>query len=513
MDRAPDPRTLLRLVLLELPGPTLDEEALALLRRYPVGGLVLFRKNLPSAEHAAELCRELHTHVPDPILAIDQEGGSVARLLDLPLCPGAMALGAAGDPELTCEVGAATARSLRTLGFNLNFAPVADVNLSARNPVIGPRAFGSSADRVSAHVRAFVRGHQAEGVAACVKHFPGHGDTHLDSHLDLPVLSHSLERLEAVELRPFRAAIEEGCAAVMSGHLLVEALERRPATVSSAVLQGLLRERLGFGGVAATDALNMGGIAQSLGPQAAAEALAAGSDLLLVLGSAEQQRAALEALLSAAASGRLRPGRVEEASLRVEALRRRYPSRPGQPAPRRSDHRLMEHAADLALTRIGRIEPLRPDETLLLVAPDPAEARPASLAAADAEPVALAVYRHLLAAWPRCSLFGYPALRPLEAAGAVLQAARRAERVLWLSCGRLRPADEERELAREVFRFAPSLVHLAVYNPYSVLDIPGPALLTYGFREPSLRALAAALRDPAACRGALPIELSLGPRA
>jgi beta-N-acetylhexosaminidase len=508
-----DLNKLLRLVLLELPGPTIDEATAALLARYPAGGFVLFRKNLPSASRAAELCRELGSLVPDPILAVDQEGGTVARLLDLPLNPGAMALGAADDLELTEEVGAATARTLRALGFNLNFAPVADVNLSPENPVIGPRAFGSSPERVAAHVRAFVRGHQAEGVAACVKHFPGHGDTHVDSHLDLPVLTHATQRLEAVEFVPFRAAIEEGCAAVMSGHLLVEALDRRPASVSPAILQDLLRGRLGFGGVAVTDALNMAGIARDFGARAAAEALAAGSDLLLVLGSTEEQRRALEALLEAASDGRLRAERVEEAWLRVETLRRRFPSRPGLAPLDPSGHDVMERAAGLAVTRFGRFEPVRAEETLLLVAREPAEDLGTGLAAADSEPIVRAVHRCLLAAWPGCRFCGYPAARPLEAAAQVLQAARQADRVLWLSAGRLRPGAEERALAREAFRLAPSFLHLAVYNPYAVLDIPGPALLTYGFRESSLRALAPALRDPGSCRGTLPIDLRSRPLA
>jgi beta-N-acetylhexosaminidase len=503
-----DPEAVFRLVLVELPGPELDAETRAFLSARPLGGAVLFRRNLRSAAHAAELCRELHTLVPDPILSIDQEGGSVVRLPELPVAPSAMALGAADDPALTEAVGAAMGRSLRPLGVNLNFAPVADVNVNAENPVIGPRAFGSDPALVARHVRAFVRGQQAAGVAACAKHFPGHGDTRVDSHLALPVLDCSLERLERVELPPFRAALEAGCATVMPGHLLVPALDSRPATVSRVILQDLLRHKLGFEGAVVTDALNMGGILSGFGPRAAAEAIAAGADLVLVLGERALQQESLAELQRAVRDGRIAPERLAEALGRVDALRRRFPSVPQAAAPDPGAEVLVAEAASRALTAWGDPAPVGRDEPLLLVASSSGgQHGPASLAATDREPVTAELYGLLQQAYPGCRLYLYPAADPLRRAAELLDECRRASRVLWLSASPVRPSADERELARRIVRLGASMLHLAVYSPYALLDVPAPALVTYGFRQPSLRALVQALPSPQSCTGRLPIEL------
>ena len=197
--------------MVDLSGSSVSADERAFFRDYQVGGVCLFRRNFTDRYQAAELTAELRNLLGDGlIIATDQEGGGVVRASDLPYSPGTMLLGAANDLTLTREVAAATARGLRSVGVNVNFAPVADVNVNPHNPVIGERSFGADPRQVAKQVVAFVQGLQSEGVAATVKHFPGHGDTATDSHLALPELNVDLERLHATELIPFKAAIDGG---------------------------------------------------------------------------------------------------------------------------------------------------------------------------------------------------------------------------------------------------------------------------------------------------------------
>ena len=233
--------------------------------------------------------------------------------------PGNLALGAVDDVALTEEVASAIAGELARAGVNLNLAPVADTNTNPRNPVIGVRSFGSDPELVARHVAAFVTGTQRQGVAACAKHFPGHGDTAVDSHRELPTVGGDL----AAALLPFRAAIAAGVQAVMTGHLLVPGLDEAPATISKPILSGLLRAELGFDGLIVTDALEMQGISRTVGvPEAAVLALAAGADALC-LGHDLHEEAVEQvhaAIVGAVRSGRLPEERLADAAGRVAAI-------------------------------------------------------------------------------------------------------------------------------------------------------------------------------------------------
>ena len=273
-----------RLLMLDLSGPTLSSDERAFFADYQVGGVCLFSRNSIDRHQAADLTAELRSLLGENLLiATDQEGGGVVRAGDVPFSPGTMLLGAANDPDLTRKVAAATARGLRAMGINVNFAPVADVNNNPLNPVIGDRSFGAEPEHVAEHVVAFVQGLQSENVAATVKHFPGHGDTATDSHLALPELDVSLERLHALELLPFKAAIQTGVAGVMSYHGVVQALDsENPATLSIRAITDLLRGELGFDGVTFTDALEMRAIQDRYSPaESVVRALAAGIDMPL----------------------------------------------------------------------------------------------------------------------------------------------------------------------------------------------------------------------------------------
>lgn len=268
-----------------------------------VGGVVLFARNVESPEQVRALVDDLRRRAPADaplVVAIDQEGGRVARLrAPWTEWPPMRRLGELDMIEWTAEVATAIARELAELGIHLDFAPVVDVDSNPANPVIGDRSFAARPDRVAAHAAAFIRALQQGGVAACAKHFLGHGDTALDSHLALPRLAHDMDRLAEIELPPFAAAIAAEVASIMTAHVVFEAIDRRrPATFSPEVV-AILRERLGYGGLVFSDDLEMKAVADHHRPrEMVTAALGAGIDALLVcrrLDFVEEVLGALEA--------------------------------------------------------------------------------------------------------------------------------------------------------------------------------------------------------------------------
>lgn len=306
-----------------------------LIRQQHLGGIILFRRNIGSPVQVAALNRRLQAINAEQsaiplLIAVDQEGGMVARLEDgmTPL-PSALAFRAAGSGA-DCEALTRVANDeLRLLGFNVNFAPVLDVNNNPRNPVIGVRAFGETVAEACEYGIAALRGVQSAGIAATAKHFPGHGDTDVDSHLGLPRVAHNRARLDAVELAPFRAAIAAGVEAIMSAHVVFPAIESdpdTPSTLSHAVLTGLLRGELGFDGVVFTDCLEMAAIADGIGVvEGAVRAFKAGADVLLVSHREDRQIAVIEALLAAVECGAISEARIDASLARIQTLKARMP--------------------------------------------------------------------------------------------------------------------------------------------------------------------------------------------
>ncbi|SFF24540.1 beta-N-acetylhexosaminidase [Actinacidiphila alni] len=305
-----------------------------------LGGVCLFARNTPDPVTTARLTAALRAEAPHAVIAADEEGGAVTRLESATgsSWPGNGALGRIGDPALTRAVAAEAGAFLAGAGITLAYAPTADVTSDPRNPVIGIRSFGTDAADVAEHTAAYVTGLQSAGVAACAKHFPGHGDTALDSHHDLPVLRVDQDLLDRRELLPFRAAIAAGVRTVMAGHLLLPALDPdRPASLSPTLITGLLREHLGFRGAVVTDALEMGAVARGRGlPELAVRAVAAGADLLC-LGARHTDEdtvlAVRDALVAAVRDGSLGEERLTEAAARVPAVALAPPAagRPGAP--------------------------------------------------------------------------------------------------------------------------------------------------------------------------------------
>jgi beta-N-acetylhexosaminidase len=247
-------------IVVGLQGPGLSPEERRLFRELRPGGFILFARNIEEPAQVRELNRELASLLPDslpPLLTVDQEGGRVLRIKET-RWPPARFLGNVDRPALTRQVAEALGQELRAMGFNLDFAPVADVDSNPANPIIGDRSFGRTPARVIRHMHAFMDGLHAAGIIACCKHFPGHGDTAVDSHKDLPIVEKDRRELLEVELAPFRAAVEAGIGIVMSSHVVFPAFDEDwPATLSTVLMKQLLRRELGFGGVVISDDMEM----------------------------------------------------------------------------------------------------------------------------------------------------------------------------------------------------------------------------------------------------------------
>jgi beta-N-acetylhexosaminidase len=323
-----------QLLIGSLPGTTITPEMRSLAREFSLGGVILFNRNIEAAEQVAELAhdvQQLSTTLPLWV-SVDQEGGRVARLKEpFTVWPPMTVLGRAGDAALASRFAAALAAELRAVGVTLDYAPVLDIHTNEKNPVIGDRALSADADVVARLGAAIIRGLQENGVAACGKHFPGHGDTSVDSHLELPLVEHSPDRIRRVECVPFRAAIAADVAFIMTAHILVPSFdEERPATLSRRVVYGLLRQELGFEGVILSDDLEMKAIAATYQvPDAAVQAVAAGCDGLLVCsGQPDVQAAVLEALVHAVEQEVVPVKRLEDALQRQRRAKERLLAAP-----------------------------------------------------------------------------------------------------------------------------------------------------------------------------------------
>lgn len=293
-----------------------------------LGGVCVFGSNIVSERQLRELNDDILATAPHAVIAVDEEGGDVTRLnyADGSPFPGNAVLGRLDDASLTERVGRAVGLALLRAGCTIDFAPDVDVNSNPDNPVIGVRSFGTDPLLVGRHGAAWATGLQSTGVGACAKHFPGHGDTALDSHLALPVVDRSLRELHERELVPFRAAIDAGVLGIMTSHILLPRVDPdRPATFSRRIVHGLLREELGFGGVVVTDALDMRGASGETGiPEAAVRALEAGCDLLCIGTDTADDLIGeiIDAVAEAIDSGRLSADRVADAAGRVRTLAR-----------------------------------------------------------------------------------------------------------------------------------------------------------------------------------------------
>lgn len=322
-----------QLVVVDFTGPEPTADVEELIAREGIGGIILFAKNIESPRQVAHLTNTLQRIAarasrPPLLISIDQEGGPVTKIREpATVFPSAMAIGATGSAAFAEQAGAASARELRAMGITVNHAPVLDVNTNPQNPVIGVRALGDDPEVVAELGIAYIRGLQGNGVLATAKHFPGHGDTHVDSHVDLPSVSHDWIRLNETELLPFRLAIEAGCDGIMSAHIDVTSIDPSgvPATMSSLAIDGVLRGQLGFQGLVYTDSMRMEAIVRYHSPgYATFAAVRAGADMILACGEIAQQREMISALRRGVERGTITSIRLEASLSRLSAVRRKY---------------------------------------------------------------------------------------------------------------------------------------------------------------------------------------------
>ncbi len=483
------------LVMVDMEGKSLDANTADFLRSHHIRAVCLFRKNLGTEAEVRKLTADLREVMgPLALIGIDQEGGSVIRATFLPQAPAAMALGACGDLEQAKQVGAAVSRGLRSLGINWNFAPVLDVNNNPANPVIAERSFSADPMAVARLAGAWMEGALSEGVACSVKHFPGHGDTHTDSHHALPTVDKSLAELEALELIPFRE-LAVTAPAVMTAHIVYPQIDpEHPATLSRKLLTGVLREAIGYQGVVITDALMMKAVHDRYGhARAAVLALQAGADLVLAQGELHEQLAALQSIAAAMQSGALDTTALQTACDRVDNLARRFPLRttPYRDVQQALDVALMNKAWARGMTAIGAPTPPTRGTPLRVIAQASVVSDGVSEAGLPLEQI-----QDLFASFSDVQYLPIATLRELDVQ--TLPRDGRCNVLVSNHHGRYRQSSAHAEGVD---------LHLAIWNPFQVLDIHAPAVVTWGYADGAMLALRAWLHGNATAPGIAPVAL------
>jgi beta-N-acetylhexosaminidase len=483
-----------------------------------IGGIIIFPHNLTTLTDLAQLVSDAQQtaasnepHIP-LFVAADQEGWPIWRLPEgATVFPSNMALGATGSQEDARLMAEVMAEEMRALGFNMNLAPVMDVNSNPLNPVIGIRSLGSSPELVSRLGAAMIETYQSNGIVAVAKHFPGHGDTNVDSHFDLPLVQHDLERLEAVELPPFQAAISAGVDCIMTAHIHVPVLDPepdRPATLSPVILQGLLRKKMGFQGLIATDSLGMQGLTSQYDvPRAAVLSFEAGADLLLFGPDPghppSEQQATYEKLLRLVEQGSIPMSRLDDSVRRILLVKARRGILDWQP----------QHL-DSALQRVGTAEHLAAAQQ---VARDSV-----TLVRDEDNLLPLTPERSILVIYPRGGAGLGQAMLAHAPEAALLQVserptwretiqavdrARYADLVLVVTSNVLKHPDQGPFV--QTLRMEKPVIAVALDSPYDLLSYPEVStyLATYGRAPVSMEALVDVLLGVEAPRGRLPVEL------
>jgi beta-N-acetylhexosaminidase len=507
-------------MFLRFEGPVFTAEARAAFRTVRPAGIIYFADNITSREQVHALCAELQAEaralgMPPLLIGADQEAGIVSRLpADMVTPPGAMALTAHGNDADTEACARITGYQLREVGISLNFAPVVDVNNNPQNPVIRTRSFGDTVEKVISGALATIRGLEATRVISCAKHFPGHGDTNVDSHLGLPVISHPIERLHAVELAPFRAAIAAGVPAIMSTHIVFPVLDEHPATLSRAILTGILRDELGFEGLLFTDSLSMDAIDTRYGlAEAAVRCKAAGVDVLESNESLDRQLARFHALVDALENGTVDATAFESTVRRLELVRERYDLASPTPALGPADPSLRAEAERIAAGTIAVLNgvafaPIDPDAPALVVDFQ-------RLRSSEAEDpfnrggIVRNEARTLLPNTRVATLSHQP--RGEEVIFAT-NAARQASTIVVMT----RDATDspyQVELGRKVIAAAPEgarIVHVALRGPYDagILGEVSDTLLTFGDPAVTLKALVGVLAGTIIPTATMPVALA-----
>ncbi|MCS6962516.1 MAG: glycoside hydrolase family 3 protein [Thermoflexus sp.] len=507
-------------------GTTPSPAIMRAIRERQLAGVTLFREsNVRDPGQIRELTQRLQyaarqADMPPLLIAADQEGGQLMAIdKDTTPFPGNMALGAIGSAELAYQAGEVIGRELAAMGINVNYAPVCDVNTNPQNPVIGVRSFGEDPHRVAELATAFIRGIQSTGVIATAKHFPGHGDTQEDSHFTLPIVSHDLERLNRVEFVPFRAAIAAGVRMIMTAHLsipTITGLPDLPATLSPAILRGVLREQMGFHGVIITDALTMKAIRSAVTSASlsldAIAAARAGADLLLFGPEPFDREEVFQNLAQAIHRGLLEEADLRYSADRVLRLRNSVADLPtpdlsvvGCAAHRAVAEEIARRSITLVRNRHGHLPLKLEGETpIAAVMPRPVDLTPADTSSFVKPMLAEALRRY----HPRVDEF-LISIDPNPAEIAALREALRSYPVVVLGTVNACQHPGQAELVRTLAKQHDRLIWAALRLPYDLQAAPDAPtyLCTYSILPISLEALAALIMGHLSPQGRLPVTI------
>lgn len=489
-------------LMVRFAGTTLTPETRQLISQTRAGGVILFADNITTPTTLHTLCHDLQNYaaeegLPPLLISIDQEGGVVSRFTEpLTTVPSQMAQAVTNDPYVAYTCARINGEQLRHLGINVNFAPVLDVNCNPANPVIGTRSFGDQSDIVELFGVAALRGYQESQVIATIKHFPGHGDTEIDSHLGLPIVHHGLERLKQIELAPFAEVIRIGAPAVMTAHIVFPELDNVPATLSHTVLNGLLRKELGFEGVIFTDALEMRAIADRYGPgEASVLSKKAGADIVLPLGELRDQLAVAEALCAAVQSGRLSREMFEATNQRIDTLRATYSITHEMPPYIGIDPTYREQALDIArrgitIAQDHGILPLAHETRVALI--DCTVPR-FSLVEESVERAKL-LQSLVHEAFPNTEAIALTPQFDEQDVARVMSCVQKSDVVILVTRNALLN-EKQQHFAQTIINGASPVIHVVARNPYDTEVVPGAAatILTYGDPPVSLQAAVEAI--------------------
>ena len=492
-------------------GTTLSEEFKSLIREYKIGNVILFLRNVVSAEQVRTLCAEIQSLILQQtgypaFIVIDQEGGMVTRLpSDAVTVPGAMAISATNDPANARLAAEITIRQLQGLGINFNMAPALDVNTNPHNPVIGVRSLGDDPQKVAAFGEATVSAYENTGVYCCGKHFPGHGDTDVDSHLGLPKVEKNLEELEQVELIPFRRCIEAGIPAIMSSHILFPNIEKEnvPCTMSRTIITEILKKRLGFKGLVFSDCLDMDAIQKFYGTaNGTVAAIKAGVDLAEISADIRLMWDAAKAVNEAAQRGEFDMAEIRESVEKILAVKKKMVVEPiPELCNRPEDVQLVEKMHCAAITCCSGTVPVVDENTFFCGC---GNFRASLVGNPDDTMRAFPEYM--------ATAFGAKAFEisrnpDPEEIRAVLEAATGHDRiVLGTISAHLYPG--QMKLAEALAATGKELTVVALRNPYDIPVLPECAckIAAYDYSVPCFKALEQAFRG-GAVTGVLPVKL------
>lgn len=496
-----------QLFMIGFDGTDINEDLQSMIEDSHIGGVIYFARNIAYPEQVALLSAKLQRYAiesghPGLMISIDQEGGRVARLTEatgFTEFPSAMAIGATGDPHNAFLMYQAMAKEMRSVGINADFAPDLDVNNNPLNPVIGIRSFSSDPQRVAEFGVQAIRGLQSEGILAFGKHFPGHGDTEVDSHQGLPVIDHPLDRLETVEFVPFEAGIQANSAGIMTAHVEFPAIDpsNTPATVSQLVLTGLLRDRMNYQGLIVTDSLEMGalGVAGYPASIAGLAAFKAGADMLLFNRDHELHRQAIAEVKKAVEAGEISQQRLDDSVLRILRVKEEYgileaATSAGEPAVMQPD--TLALSRELALESITLVKneagliPLNPEHKVTMVEFPPTQGFAQALGFSS----------FLLSAEPTQSDLN------------LLFTMSPYQTLIFLTTDANFSQAQADAVRQSMANGIPTIV-IATRNPHDIMAFPEVStyIVSYGINPPALEALSSILRGSAGSTGTLPVDI------